>query len=89
MIWGDIKVESIEEHYKFGRDGKPFYANGPYEDQARQQSILRTLERTVGVGNFHYMLGHSAVPNGIPEFFSADDYGATKRMSILKIRMKL
>ena len=74
MIWGDIQAESIEGHYTFGRDGKPFYVNGPYEDHARQQHILRTLERTVGVGNFDCMLGYSALPNGIPQFFSMDNF---------------
>jgi hypothetical protein len=35
----------------FGRDGKPYYINGPYEDPER---VLATLERTVGRGGFHY-----------------------------------
>ena len=35
----------------FGRDGQPYYVNGPYEDPER---VLATLERTVGRGGFHY-----------------------------------
>lgn len=35
----------------FGRDGKPFYVQGPY-DNAR--SVIETLDRTVGRGNYHY-----------------------------------
>jgi len=35
----------------FGRDGKPCYVNGPYEEPER---VLATLERTVGGGGFHY-----------------------------------
>jgi hypothetical protein len=35
----------------FGRDGKPHYLNGPYEDPRR---VLATLERTVGRGGFAY-----------------------------------
>jgi hypothetical protein len=35
----------------FGREGKPYYVNGPYEDPER---VLATLERTVGRGGFHY-----------------------------------
>jgi hypothetical protein len=35
----------------FGRDGKPYYVNGPDEDPER---VLATLERTVGRGGFHY-----------------------------------
>ena len=37
----------------FGRDGKPYYVNGPYEDPKR---VLARLERTVGRGGFHYMV---------------------------------
>jgi hypothetical protein len=33
----------------FGKDGKPLYVFGPYDDP---RSVIRTLERTVGHGNF-------------------------------------
>jgi hypothetical protein len=36
----------------FGREGKPMYIEGPYDDTAR---ILRTLRRSVGDGSFHYV----------------------------------
>jgi hypothetical protein len=36
----------------FGREGQPFYINGPY-DNAR--TVLATLERTRGAGNYHYI----------------------------------
>jgi hypothetical protein len=38
----------------FGRDGKPFYMQGPYDDSF---SIMQTLNRTVGRGNYHFMVG--------------------------------
>ncbi|MDX3385428.1 hypothetical protein PV682_28780 [Streptomyces niveiscabiei] len=37
----------------FGRQGKPFYINGPRDDA---QKIVRTLEHTCGAGNYHYLL---------------------------------
>jgi hypothetical protein len=37
---------------RFGRDGKPFFMQGPRDDATR---ILRTLERTVGRGNFDFL----------------------------------
>jgi hypothetical protein len=37
----------------FGRDGRPHYVNGPYEDPRR---VLATLERNVGRGRFHYAI---------------------------------
>jgi hypothetical protein len=36
----------------FGREGRLFYINGPY-DNAR--SVLSTLERIRGAGNYHYI----------------------------------
>jgi len=38
---------------EFGRDGKPFYMAGPYDDA---QKILNTLTRTVGKDNFHFVM---------------------------------
>jgi hypothetical protein len=36
----------------FGRDGRPFYMSGPYDDAA---SITKTLKRSAGKGNFDVM----------------------------------
>ena len=42
---------------EFGRDGKPYYFSGPYDNADK---IVATLRETVGEGNFHYMvaMGH-------------------------------
>jgi hypothetical protein len=36
----------------FGKDGKPFYVFGPYDNP---RSVIRTLKRTVGRGNFEVL----------------------------------
>ncbi len=36
----------------FGRDGKPTYVSGPYDNPS---PIIRTLERTVGTGHFDFV----------------------------------
>jgi hypothetical protein len=38
----------------FGRDGKPTYVSGPYDDA---DQIIRTLRRAVGPNGFHYTIG--------------------------------
>ncbi|MGW2938752.1 hypothetical protein ACWDA7_44960 [Streptomyces sp. NPDC001156] len=38
---------------RFGRDDKPFYVNGPYDDP---EAIMRTLRQAVGDDGFHYTL---------------------------------
>jgi hypothetical protein len=37
----------------FGKDGKPFYVSGPYDDP---RPVVRTLERAVGRGNFDFLV---------------------------------
>ena len=38
---------------RFGRDGTPFFTEGPHDDAA---SVLRRLEQGVGSGNFHFLV---------------------------------
>lgn len=38
----------------FGRHGKPCFISGPHDDAGR---VVRQLERSVGVGNFDYVIG--------------------------------
>jgi hypothetical protein len=38
----------------FGENGKPLYVEGPWDDSDR---IMNTLRRTVGDGNFHFIVG--------------------------------
>jgi hypothetical protein len=38
---------------EFGKDGKPFYINGPYDDPKR---IIAKLNKSVGQGNYDYMM---------------------------------
>ncbi|MFC7545892.1 hypothetical protein [Plantactinospora sp. GCM10030261] len=35
----------------FGREGKPFFQQGPYDDPDR---VMRTLDRTIGPGDYHF-----------------------------------
>ncbi len=39
---------------RFGRDGKPLFISGPSDDVPR---VLRVLERTVGAGNYDFLIG--------------------------------
>lgn len=49
----------LAEPYKipFGKDGKPFFIAGPHDNAQR---ILRQLEKTVGPGNYHYLMPFGA-----------------------------
>jgi hypothetical protein len=43
----------------FGKDGKPFYVNGPYDDP---EAIVRKLRHVVGDDGFHYALAFPEQP---------------------------
>jgi len=58
---------------EFGKDGQPFYANGPYETPARQRQILNTLRRTAGEGNFKYIVLSDQLENPFGAFLELDD----------------
>jgi hypothetical protein len=42
---------------EFGLDGVPFYVAGPYDSETKKMSILNTLERTCGPGNYDFLAG--------------------------------
>jgi hypothetical protein len=46
-------IELIE--IKCGKNGKPLYVQGPYDDEAKANKIMKQLERTAGLGNFDFI----------------------------------
>ena len=62
LVWGaGGHLEPLQgpSAISFGKDGRPFYVEGPYDDATRN---LRTLERSVGRGNFSFEM---SVPLGL------------------------
>jgi hypothetical protein len=49
----------------FGKDGKPFYVSGPYDTEMKSKSVINTLMRTRGPGNFDYLIGFRDMPDEI------------------------
>ena len=47
----DLITDEID-NIEFGKDGKPFYISGPYDNV---NHILATLKRTAGEGNFDFI----------------------------------
>jgi hypothetical protein len=43
-----------------GRDGKPFYVNGPHDDPKK---VMETLKKSSGEGNFDFMIGSAPIEN--------------------------
>lgn len=51
---GHLGTWSPPSAIRFGRHGKPMYVAGPHDDPDR---VIRTLERSVGRGNFDFLIG--------------------------------
>ena len=45
-----------ENNVSFGKDGKPLYISGPYDSEIKSKSVVNTLMRTCGPGNFDYLI---------------------------------
>lgn len=54
---------------EFGKDGKPFYISGPYDDS---QKILKTLEANVGADNFTFISALEAFDDDIDDIDDID-----------------
>ena len=51
-LFGDIEASASPVKYTYGRDGRPFYMNGPYESPKDILRILKTLTKSCGAGGF-------------------------------------
>jgi len=47
----DIELIEIE----CGKDGKPMYVQGPYDDDVKANKIMKQLEHSAGVGNYDFI----------------------------------
>lgn len=50
------------DHVSFGKNGKPFFITGPYDDTRKISSVINTLKRTCGEGNFNILTGLGGMP---------------------------
>jgi hypothetical protein len=55
---------AVPEQIPLGVDGQPFYISGPHDNPHR---IIATLNKSVGEGNYHFMLGGPTELDGLPE----------------------
>jgi hypothetical protein len=64
----DLMLDPPEAHPRlnnvpFGKDGKPLFITGPNDDDLKIASVLNTLKRTCGEGNFDYLFGFGEMPD--------------------------
>ncbi|MEZ6111262.1 MAG: hypothetical protein R3C99_09640 [Pirellulaceae bacterium] len=67
-IFGDVDSSECQDEFEFGKNGKPYYVQGPYDSRDRIRNILATLHEVGGPGSYHYVL--SGDETDIPEFIA-------------------
>jgi hypothetical protein len=55
-VFGGITTADCDEEFRFGKDDKPLYIQGPSDSPARVARILRALEARCGEGGYHYIV---------------------------------
>ncbi|CAN5442637.1 hypothetical protein BH23VER1_BH23VER1_34980 [soil metagenome] len=56
-VLGGINGEDCDTEFTFGKDGMPFYIQGPNDSPAFAERVLALLQQHCGEGKFHYILG--------------------------------
>lgn len=59
------------DNVAFGKNGKPLFISGPYDDERKSKFIFDTLTRTAGEGNFDFILG---IGGDGPDLFGDGDF---------------
>jgi len=71
-----LDASACPETFTFGRDGKPFFVEGPNDSGERTSRILAILEARCGVEGFDFELADEADDDGDLEADRADARGA-------------
>lgn len=77
-VFSSITVHMLEEdtdeveliELDFGKNGKPFYMQGPDDSKLKINQIISTLEKTAGQGNYLFAVGEDEYD----EYDDDDDY---------------
>jgi hypothetical protein len=56
LIFGDIDPSACSAVFQYGKDGKPLFVAGPYDNPARCERIVRTLNARCGADGFHFLV---------------------------------
>jgi hypothetical protein len=60
MLLAGIDSAACQQEFQFGKNGKPFYFQGPHESEAEAEAILERIRAAGG----HYMVGGPDFPVG-------------------------
>ena len=54
-IFGEIDKNACPRSFEFGKDGKPLYIAGPYDNEVFSKRVIDKLMKNVGQEDFHFI----------------------------------
>jgi hypothetical protein len=82
-IFGNIDAGACTKKFVYGKDGKPYFVAGPYDNPSRCRRIISTLTDRCGPDGFHFTMpvsGTGTVPAGA-RILSIDEDGGLNEAS--------
>ena len=73
LIWNGIRIGQLPRSLEFGRNGRPCYVVGPYDDHRKQSRIVNVLNEPIGDGEFELVTAEQ-------QFASAIDFELFEEM---------
>jgi len=58
-IFGDVDATATTQEFVYGRNGKPYYVNGPNETPSQARAIVEQLQRQSGGADYSVVMGGS------------------------------
>jgi len=73
-VFGGVNSAESAATFTFGKDGKPFYIQGPHDTPLRSQQILKTLQTRCGEGKYEYLVlaEEDEIPPAVRDQFQAE-----------------
>ena len=63
LLLEGIDTSACTEQFEFGKDGKPFYIQGPNDSPSRAAAIMKKVQRDGG----HYLISLGSSSDGMPD----------------------
>lgn len=72
-VFGGLNPAQCQKQFTFGKDGKPFFIQGPHDTPERTERIINQLRLRCGEGNYHFMAALGAPDEFLDEEVDEDE----------------
>lgn len=80
-VFGGLNPAECQQQFTFGKDGKPFFIQGPHDTPEQTERIINQLRRRCGEGNYHFMAALGATDEFLDEEVDEDPASDLSRLT--------